>query len=399
MDTQKETFKEQAARLLAEVPLIDGHNDFPYMIRGWLQNQINGQESTIRDMPIGQTDILRLKAGSVGAQFWSAFVPCPKPEEQEQGCVVQLHKTIQQIDIIHRLIDAFPETLVFADSAASIIEGFRSGRIASLIGVEGLHQIGNSFSALRMFHRLGVRYVTLTHNCHNVFADAAVNSAQTTSFWPVQERRKASQRNESYWNASHILDLTRIIDLSHTSHAVQEKVLRISEAPVIYSHSSSYTLCPHPRNVTYDNLRLLQDNGGIIMICFLRELTDTKPDSGATLSRVIDHIIDVGKMIGYSHVGIGSDFDGMLRGPDGLEDVTQYPSLVEGMLSRGIAEDDVKNVMGLNLIRVMGEVEKVSEKMKAETKESLGDDIGEIWSDDIKLQLLDERKRCQSLAR
>ncbi|CAG8891218.1 unnamed protein product [Penicillium egyptiacum] len=172
----------------------------------------------------------------------------------------------------------------------------------------------------------------------------------------------------------------------------------MSEAPVIYSHSSSYAICPHPRNVTDDNLRLLQRNGGIIMVCFLRELTDAKPDSGATLSRVIDHIIYIGEKIGYSHVGIGSDFDGMLRGPDGLEDVAQYPALVEGILSRGVAETDVKDIMGRNLIRVMEEVERFSRQAKATTVAFLGDDIGEIWSEDIKGQLLDERKRCRSLA-
>ncbi|KAK4868493.1 hypothetical protein LT330_007215 [Penicillium expansum] len=277
MYTREETWKQQAARLFKEVPLIDkldGHNDFPYIIRGWLQNQINGQESTIHDMPIGQTDILRLRAGSVGAQFWSAFVPCPTPEEQEQGCVAQLHKTLQQIDLIHRLIEMNPDTLVLAD----------------------------------------------------------------------------------------------------------------------------YTVCPHPRNVTDGNLQLLHRNGGIIMVCFLRELTDAKPASGATLSRVIDHVIYIGEKIGYSHVGIGSDFDGMLRGPDGLEDVAQYPSLVEGMLSRGISETDVKNIMGRNLIRVMEEVEIFSHLAKAASREFLADDIGGIWGADIKEQLLDERKRCKSLA-
>ncbi|KGO70787.1 Peptidase M19, renal dipeptidase [Penicillium expansum] len=321
MYTREETWKQQAARLFKEVPLIDGHNDFPYIIRGWLQNQINGQESTIHDMPIGQTDILRLRAGSVGAQFWSAFVPCPTPEEQEQGCVAQLHKTLQQIDLIHRLIEMNPDTLVLAESAASILDGFHSGRIASLIGVEGLHQIGN-------------------------------NSIHATTFRLVPKREKAS----------------------------------------------GYTVCPHPRNVTDGNLQLLHRNGGIIMVCFLRELTDAKPASGATLSRVIDHVIYIGEKIGYSHVGIGSDYDGMLRGPDGLEDVAQYPSLVEGMLSRGISETDVKNIMGRNLIRVMEEVEIFSHLAKAASREFLADDIGGIWGADIKEQLLDERKRCKSLA-
>ncbi|KAH1589038.1 hypothetical protein KXX34_005814, partial [Aspergillus fumigatus] len=165
--------EEQATRLLKEVPLIDGHNDFPYMIRGWFRNDINGQDAHLYDMPIGQTDLQRLQKGLLGGQFWSAFVPCPKNPDKEVGSLEALRQTLQQLDVIHRLIERHPTILQFADSAASIWSSFRAGRVASLIGIEGLHQIADSVSALRMLHRLGVRYVTLTHNCHNAFADAA----------------------------------------------------------------------------------------------------------------------------------------------------------------------------------------------------------------------------------
>ncbi|RHZ60677.1 hypothetical protein CDV55_106771 [Aspergillus turcosus] len=380
------TIEEQALRLLKEVPLIDGHNDFPYMIRGWFLNDINGQNAHLYDMPIGQTDLQRLQQGRLGGQFWSAYVPCPKNPNQEVGGLEALRQTLQQLDVIHRLIETHRTVLQFADSAASIWSSFRAGRVASLIGVEGLHQIAGSVSALRMLYHLGVRYVTLTHNCHNSFADAATVSPEMHAGLSSKGERLIREMNR----------MGMMIDLSHTSHKVQTQALRLSRAPVIYSHSSIYSLCAHARNVTDENLALLQRNGGVIMICFLRELLAVDVEQ-ASLTHVIDHIIYAGTRIGYEHVGIGSDFDGMLRGPDGLHDVSCYPALVAGLLQRGVAEEDVKRVMGLNVIRVLEEVERVADELQAAGEECLCDELDEVWNEDIKGQLTRERERVRNL--
>ncbi|PKX95389.1 dipeptidase gliJ [Aspergillus novofumigatus IBT 16806] len=375
---------EQARRLLKEVPLIDGHNDFPYMIRGWFRNDINGQNTHLYDMPIGQTDLQRLQKGLLGGQFWSAYVPCSKNPDPEVGSLEALRQTLQQIDVIHRLIERHPTILQFADSAASIWSSFRAGRVASLIGIEGLHQTADSVSALRMLYRLGVRYVTLTHNCHNSFADAATVSPEIHGGLSSKGERLIRELNR----------MGMMIDLSHTSHKAQTQALRLSRAPVIYSHSS--ILCTHPRNVTDENLHLLQRNGGVIMICFLRELLASDAHQAA-LSHVIDHIIYTGSRIGYEHVGIGSDFDGMLRGPDGLHDVSCYPALVAGLLERGVSEEDVKRVMGLNVIRVMEDVERVAAELQGAGEECLCDELDEVWNEDIKGQLTRERERVRKL--
>ncbi|GAQ03189.1 putative dipeptidase CPC735_014430 [Aspergillus lentulus] len=378
--------EEQTRRLLKEVPLIDGHNDFPYMIRGWFRNDINGQNDHLYDMPIGQTDLQRLQKGLLGGQFWSAYVPCPKNPDREVGSLEALRQTLQQLDMIHRLIETHPTVLQFADSGTSIWSSFRTGRIASLIGIEGLHQIADSVSALRMLYRLGVRYVTLTHNCHNSFADAATVSPEIHGGLSRRGERLIRELNR----------MGMMIDLSHTSHNVQTQALRLSRAPVIYSHSS--ILCAHARNVTDENLHLLQRNGGVIMICFLRELLAVNADQAA-LTHVIDHIIYAGTRIGYEHVGIGSDFDGMLRGPDGLHDVSCYPALVAGLLERGVSEEDVKRVMGLNVIRVLEDVERVAAELQGAGEECLCDELDEVWNEDIKGQLTRERERVRKLVR
>ncbi|KAI1105354.1 membrane dipeptidase-domain-containing protein [Jackrogersella minutella] len=363
----------RAQALLTEVPLIDGHNDFAYMIRGWFMNQTSGADFDIDSMPIGQTDITQLKRGKLGGQFWSAFVPCPREGEDPLHSLLAM---MQQIDLLHRIFDRFPHVFALVDRADDIIPAFRSGRVASLVGIEGLHSIGQSASVLRMAHKLGVRYATLCHNKGNDFADSATSIAVIGGL--------------SSSGAAIVREMNRIgmmIDLSHTSHETQVDALAASKAPVIFSHSSCYALCPNPRNVRDETLTLLKENNGIIMICFIPSLVsphsknNNNPPAVATVSSVVDHIIHVGTTIGYSHVGIGSDFDGMLEGPQGLDDTSCYPALVEELLHRGVGEQEVKMVMGLNVIRVLRDVEVVSKHARdIERWEALCDEIQSPWT-------------------
>ncbi|RYP38122.1 hypothetical protein DL768_010815 [Monosporascus sp. mg162] len=261
-----------------------------------------------------------------------------------------VHDTLQQIDLVYRLIRDYPSYLDHAYSAADIGKTFDSGlRIASLLGIEGLHQIGNSASILRMYHSLGVRYATLTHTCHNAYADS-------------EEPAKALHRGLSEAGMAMVKEMNRlgmIVDLSHTSFETQRDALRISAAPVIFSHSNAYTLCNHTRNVPDEILQALERNGGAVMVTFYPSFLDNDA-SNATLASVADHIQYIGEAIGYRHVGIGSDFDGMEAGPKGLEDVTKYPDLVKELQRRGVRRTDILGIMGLNVIRVLKDVEKVA---------------------------------------
>ncbi|KAF4893401.1 Dipeptidase gliJ [Colletotrichum fructicola] len=338
---------------MADVPpQLDGHNDWPWNIRGWYSNDMRLTGFDLNSVSIGQTDIGRLTRGRVGAQFWSAFVPCPRgpaltgQETHGESHLEAVKKTLQQIDLIHLMIQMYPAHFALAKNAAEVLEVFSSGRIACMIGVEGLHQIGNSFSCLRLYRSLGVRYVTLTHNCSNPYADSA------------------------------------------------ERVLGLSRAPVIFSHSSCYSLCPHLRNVSDNVLDSLKLNGGIIMICFLRELVSPINGGEPSLQDVIDHIIYAGERIGYDHVGIGSDFDGMLKGPDGLDEVSDYPQLVAGLVSRGVSPDNIKRVIGLNILRVMEKVDSVSRTMmldKSHLPEC--DAVASPWTDEERGMMYQEGLR------
>ncbi|RDW70938.1 dipeptidase-1 [Coleophoma cylindrospora] len=346
---------ETAKRILREIPLIDGHNDWPCNIRGWFTNDVTRPDFDLNEVPIGQTDFMRLRSGMVGGQFWSAYVSCPPAgqESSDEAHLVPLRKTLQQIDLIHLIIELHPKNLCLARNVQEVWEIFRSGRTACFIGIEGLHQIGNSFSALRIYRSLGVRYATLTHNRSNIYADS-VTGSKIHGGLSENGRKAVREMNR----------IGMIVDLSHTSEDVQEQVLSISRAPVVFSHSSCYSLCPHPRNVSDRILDSLQKNRGIIMICFLQELVRRAEGVAPNLVDVVDHIIYAGEKIGYNHVGIGSDFDGMLRGPEGLDEVSDYPELVATMLQKGISEDQVRKVVGLNILRVIQEVDDAAITVK-----------------------------------
>lgn len=251
----------------------------------------------------------------------------------------------------------YPSHLVHASSAADIRHAFGARghhqRIASLMGIEGLHQIGNSASILRIYHALGVRYTTLTHTCHNIYADSEEPAAPLHGGLSDAGRALVREMNR----------LGMIVDLSHTSFQTQRDALAVAAAPMLFSHSNALGRCNHTRNVPDDILQSVKRNGGVVMVtfypAFLEEDTTT-----ASLESVADHIQYIGRMIGYQHVGIGSDFDGMPAGPEGLEDVSKYPGLINELLRREVTQDDLLGVMGLNVIRVLEQVESVAEVMR-----------------------------------
>ncbi|OTA04141.1 membrane dipeptidase GliJ [Trichoderma parareesei] len=363
----------RAERLLAETPLIDGHNDFPYMIRGWHLGKVG--DVNARQMAIAHTDLDRLRMGRVGGVFWSAYVPCSK-ETASNNFSTDVHyqslrETLQQIDIIHTLVERYPDALEITRSSAEVWKAFGSGRVASLIGVEGLHQIANSASVLRNFHRLGVRYVTLTHDSNNLYADSTNAAAPHHGGLSQQGVEMIQEMNR----------IGMILDLSHTSIEVQKQALSISKAPVIFSHSSCSAVTKHPRNSPDEVLDLLRTNGGVFMVSFLRKLTDADEP---TLARVADHIRHVGERIGYEHVGIGSDFDGTMQTPDGLGDVSRFPFLIAELLRRGISDESVKDIAGRNVLRVMDEVQRVSGELMRNGAKMLHDDIEPIWDEKVR---------------
>ncbi|KAM0713941.1 hypothetical protein Q7P37_010904 [Cladosporium fusiforme] len=363
---------EYVGELLTQVPLIDGHNDFPYILRGWCALNESTGLADARNMPIGQTDISRLRKGRVGGQFWSAFVPLPG-DESETSRLEALRDTLQQIDLIHQLIAANPGDLAFAGTVAEVWQAFRSGRIASLIGIEGLHQIGGSYSVLRNSHRLGVRYVTLCHNGHTEYVDSSTPECPRHGGLSAKGAEMIKEMNKT----------GIIVDLSHTSCEAQRQALQVSQAPVIFSHSSCHALQPHARNVTDDVLHQLKKNGGVIMICFLPSLSSlAEGEAPSSVVTVAEHIVYAGRIIGYEHVGIGSDFDGMLKGPQGLDDVSAFPSLVCELLAKGVGEQDILRVLGLNVLRVLNEVSVYAEKQQENIECSrAADQMAAVWTD------------------
>jgi membrane dipeptidase len=381
---------ETVREILQEVPLIDGHNDVPWQYRRRETNftGIDLAKSTAELKPTMHTDIPRLRAGGVGGQFWSVYVPTRLSGPEA------VQATIEQIDVVYRMCARYPETFELALTADDVIRIHKQGRIASLIGMEGGHSINNSLGTLRMMYQLGARYLTLTHTANTDWADAAGDEAK--------------HRGLTAFGEDVVREMNRLgmlVDLSHVTDDVMRQALRVTKAPVIFSHSNARARCDHDRNVPDDVLRMTATNGGVVMVCFLpaylverdrsyservraernrlvtlhgesqelitaglAEWRKTNPDpNAATLSDVADHIDHIRNLVGVDYIGIGSDFDGFNGAVRGLEDVSKYPDLLAELLQRGYSREDVKKIAGLNVLRVMRATEKVARELQATT--------------------------------
>ncbi|XP_046660577.1 dipeptidase 1-like [Homalodisca vitripennis] len=344
-------------RILSEIPLIDGHNDLPWNIRSFVHNQLvlfNFSTDLTEVEPWSRsnwshTDLPRLRAGLVGAQFWSAYVPCGS----QYGDAVQI--TMEQIDVIRRLTDLYSRDLQFVSSVAGIKEAHRSGKIGSLVGVEGGHSLASSLAVLRMYYSLGARYLTLTHTCHTPWAGCCVGQ---------------DEQNDglSHFGSLVVRELNRLgmlVDLSHTSVRTMEDTLNVTQAPVIFSHSSAFHLCNSTRNVPDHVLKLVALNGGIVMVNFYSLFITCNQSS--TLQDVIAHINYIRRVAGEDHVGIGAGYDGINLTPRGLEDVSKFPYLFAALLEDPEwNETRIKKLAGLNFLRVFSRAEQVRDSWSPE---------------------------------
>jgi membrane dipeptidase len=375
---------EHARALLNESILIDGHNDLPWTIRThpWHPGSVEALDISRKQMGI-DTDIPRLREGGVSAQFWSVYVP---GETTEGFAKVQL----EQLDIARRMIEQYDD-LELALTADEIEAAARDGKIASLIGLEGGHVIENSLGALRTYYRLGARYMTLTHNVTLDWVDAALD-----------EPRHGGLTEFGQEVVGEMNRLGMLVDLSHVSPESMVDALDVSEAPVIWSHSSARALTDHARNVPDSVLARVAENGGVVMVTFIptfvspevlewdRQFRDTlkqmpsvhdyqelreeyaasHPRPKATISDVADHIEHVRKVAGSDHVGIGSDFWQSGDMPEGLEDVSKFPYLLAELIERGWSDEDIRKLAGQNVLRALREAEDVAHRLQRERNPS-----------------------------
>jgi membrane dipeptidase len=376
--------------LLRSAPLIDGHNDLLWELR---QGR-NPADPTL------MTDLPRMTAGGVGGQFWSVYVPSDLPADRA------VTMTLEQIDALLDMVRRNPDRLELARSADDVERIAATGRVASMIGVEGGHAIGGSLGTLRVLAELGMGYLTLTHNDDTPWADSATGDHALGGLTRFGEE-VVREVNRCGW----------LVDLSHPSDDTMRQAIEVSEAPVIFSHSSARALCDVPRNVPDDVLELVGRTGGMVMVTFVPSFVapdgaefnrvfwaesrrvraehpddpeavrvamdawfEANPGPSATVSDVADHIDHVRVVAGVDHVGIGSDFDGAPTMPEGLKDVSRYPTLFEELASRGYRDEDLKKIAGRNLVRVMREAERAAARLRAERPPSKAT-IGELDGD------------------
>lgn len=389
-----DSFVERAKQFHSRTQFIDGHNDLPYAYHAKADGLLSGIDLG-QSQPELHTDISRLREGGVGGQFWVAYAPAWLPEE------MYVQRTIGDIDFIHNMVHRYPETFQLALTADEVESAFQSNKIASLIGVEGGHSISNSLGVLRMLYGLGVRYMTITHFSNTRWADSATDTPQHDGLTDFG-REVVREMNR----------LGMLVDLSHVAAKTMHDVLEVSEAPVIFSHSSARGLTNHSRNVPDDVLSRVSENMGVVMVAFPnafvngdacshwykrdaerkrlqsgsglsdRNLSSTDafqsdlvdeemasweknhPAPPGSLMDVADHIDYIKEKIGVDHIGIGSDFDGMSDTPVGLENVSKYPMLTAEMMRRGYADEEISKIFSLNILRVMRQTESVSGALK-----------------------------------
>jgi len=369
-----------ARKLLHSTILVDGHNDLPWAVRTNKAAPGDVAAYDLRKPTAGQTDLARLKVGGVGAQFWSVYIP---GETGKDFARTQL----EQIDIARRIIAQYPDRLQFATSVAEIRAAHKAGRIASMLGMEGGHAIEDSLGALRAYYDLGVRYMTLTHNVHTSWADSQAFPPEHGGLTPFGEQVVLEMNK-----------LGMLVDLSHTADVTMDDALRVSKAPVIFSHSSARAICDVPRNVPDEILKRLKANGGVVMVTFVGGFIDpavaavqlpamaeiNRRAAGksleerekieeevlgkvqvpkVTIAKVADHIEHIRDVAGVEHVGLGGDFDGNSLWPEGLSDVSMYPNLFAELIRRGWSDHDLKLLAGENVLRAMGRAEEVSRQL------------------------------------
>jgi membrane dipeptidase len=365
-DMTMASIEHRFEQLSKSVPIVDTHNDFPYSLRVQFHNEIHsnlGKDFDFDSYLTSHTDLKRMQEGRLGIQFFSCFIECKDPDYLYQDfnkANSAVRDTLEQIDVTKRLVEEYSRSLSFVRTADEAMKSFlEGGKISVTLGVEGLHQCDLSLAVVRQYYDLGVRYITITHNCDNPFATAASSVSAGRPDLGLTEFGKEC-----------IQEMNRLgvmVDLSHVSYKTMLDVLAFTKAPVIFSHSSVYTLTNHERNVRDDVLKLVKENGGVVCInffpLFLRQRKNGR--SPVTIEDAVDHIRYIIDLIGWDHVGFGSDFDGIPQGPVGLEDVSKYPELIKRVwLETGASEEQISKLMGLNVVRVWKEAEIVSSKMK-----------------------------------
>ncbi|KAI1414744.1 membrane dipeptidase-domain-containing protein [Hypoxylon sp. FL1857] len=344
-------------RILETTPLIDGHNDFPWLLRVELHNRIYDGRFNPKQRLLGHTDISRMRQGMMGGQFWSVHVKCDAAQKHFEDPSWIVRDTLEQIDVAKRFIAESPEVFTYCETPSCARAAFKNGRIASMLGIEGGHQLGGSIAAVRQAYDLGVRYITTTHNCDNAWATSASTVARGN---PDEGLTKLG--------AAYVREMNRLgmmIDLSHVSHQTMRDVLSITQTPVIFSHSGAYSITPHLRNVPDDVLRSVRRNGGIVMAVFVNRFLNMKDPSSVTIHDVVDHIWHLAEVAGWEHVGIGSDFSGTPFTPSGLEDVSKYPDLIELLMARGATDDQIRLLVGDNILRVWESIERRAREIQA----------------------------------